>query len=156
MTPPDTKAEVIEQILSLVDDGKSLRQACKEIDFPRKTFEGWLEADEELSAQYARARENRAEKIFEEILTIADRPAPTTDSGATDSGDVQHRRLQIDARKWMLGKMSPKKYGDKIDLEHSGSVKTYSDFDLSKLSTEELVNLRRMREKAATDAPPEL
>lgn len=156
MTPPDTKAEVIEQILSLVDDGKSLRQACKEIDFPRKTFEGWLEADEELSAQYARARENRAEKIFEEILTIADRPAPTTDSGATDSGDVQHRRLQIDARRWMLGKMSPKKYGDKIDLEHSGSVKTYSDFDLSKLSTEELVNLRRMREKAATDAPPEL
>ena len=156
MTPPDTRAEVIEQILALVDDGKSLRQACKEIDFPRKTFEGWLEADEELSAQYARARENRAEKIFEEILTIADRPAPTTDSGATDSGDVQHRRLQIDARKWMLGKMSPKKYGDKIDLEHSGSVKTYSDFDLSKLSTEELVNLRRMREKAATDAPPEL
>ena len=156
MTPPDTRAEVIEQILALVDDGKSLRQACKEIDFPRKTFEGWLEADEELSAQYARARENRAEKIFEEILTIADRPAPTTDSGATDSGDVQHRRLQIDARRWMLGKMSPKKYGDKIDLEHSGSVKTYSDFDLSKLSTEELVNLRRMREKAATDAPPEL
>ena len=156
MTPPDTRAEVIEQILALVDDGKSLRQACKEIDFPRKTFEGWLEADEELSAQYARARENRAEKIFEEILTIADRPAPTTYSGATDSGDVQHRRLQIDARRWMLGKMSPKKYGDKIDLEHSGSVKTYSDFDLSKLSTEEIVNLRRMREKAATDAPPEL
>lgn len=163
MTPPDTKAEVIERILSLVDDGKSLRQACKEIDFPRKTFEGWLEADEELSAQYARARENRAEKIFEEILFIADNPQIGTTETIKEwgvevkTGDMtEHRRIQIDARKWMLGKMSPKKYGDKIDLEHSGSVKTSSDFDLSKLSTDELVNLRRMREKAATDAPPEL
>jgi len=152
MTPPDTKAEVIEQILSLVDDGKSLRQACKEIDFPRKTFEGWLEADEDLSAQYARARENRAEKIFEEILTIADRPAPTTDSGATDSGDVQHRRLQIDTRRWMLGKMSPKKYGDKVELAHSGEIKTHS-FDLSKLSDEELAAMTSIAEKATIAQP---
>ena len=151
-TTPEKRAEVIEKILSLVDDGKSLRQACKEIDFPRKTFEGWLEADEELSAQYARARENRAEKIFEEIITIADRPSPTTDSGATDSGDVQHRRLQIDARRWMLGKMSPKKYGDKVELSHSGEIKT-TGFDLSKLSDEELAAMTSIAEKA-TIAPP--
>ena len=53
---PDTREEVIEAILALVDDGKSLRQACKEIDFPRKTFEGWVDADEALAAQYERAR----------------------------------------------------------------------------------------------------
>ena len=26
---------------------------------------------------------------------------------------IEHRRLQIDARKWLIGKMAPKKYGDK-------------------------------------------
>lgn len=151
-TTPEKKAEVIEKVLSLVDDGKSLRQACAEINFERKTFEYWMANDDELASQYARARENRAEKIFEEIITIADRPSPTTDSGATDSGDVQHRRLQIDARRWMLGKMSPKKYGDKVELSHSGEIKT-TGFDLSKLSDEELAAMTSIAEKA-TIAPP--
>jgi terminase small subunit-like protein len=26
---------------------------------------------------------------------------------------IEHRRLQIDARKWMAGKLRPRKYGDK-------------------------------------------
>jgi len=29
---------------------------------------------------------------------------------------IEHRRLQVDARKWMLAKMLPKKYGDRTTL----------------------------------------
>lgn len=128
--PPDTRAEVIAAILSLVDDGKSLRSACKEIDFERKTFEGWIAADPELSSQYERARNNRAEKIFEEMLLIADTPQIGTVETAKEWGTevktadmIEHRRLQVDTRKWMLGKMAPKKYGDRVELEHSGEIK---------------------------------
>lgn len=156
---PDTREEVIEAILALVDDGKSLRQACKEIDFPRKTFEGWVDADEALAAQYERARANRADKLFEEILFIADTPQIGTIETIKEWGVevktadmVEHRRMQIDARRWMLGKMAPKKYGDRLDLEHSGAVKTSSDFDLSKLSPEDLIALRALQSKAAPDA----
>ena len=35
---------------------------------------------------------------------------------------MDRSRLQIDARKWLLSKMLPKKYGDKQQLEHSGSI----------------------------------
>ena len=28
--------------------------------------------------------------------------------------------LRIDARKWLSGKMAPKKYGDKQQIEHAG------------------------------------
>jgi hypothetical protein len=28
---------------------------------------------------------------------------------------IEHRRLQVDARKWILARMDPKKYGDKIE-----------------------------------------
>lgn len=157
---PDTREEVIEAILALVDDGKSLRQACKEIDFPRKTFEGWVDADEKLAAQYERARANRADKLFEEILFIADTPQIGTVETVKEWGvEVQtkdmidHRRLQIDSRRWMLGKMAPKRYGDRVELEHSGEVKTNHDFDLSKLSHEELTALRDIQSKAASDAP---
>ena len=27
---------------------------------------------------------------------------------------IEHRRLQVDARKWAAGKLAPKKYGDKL------------------------------------------
>ena len=33
---------------------------------------------------------------------------------------IQRDRLRVDARKWMLGKMQPKKYGDKLDVTSDG------------------------------------
>ena len=51
-----------------------------------------------------------------ETLAIADEPVGSTDSGATDSGAVQKQRLQVDTRKWLLSKLAPKRYGDKITL----------------------------------------
>lgn len=159
---PDTKTEVIAAILALVDDGKSLRQACKEIDFPRKTFEGWIDSDPDLAAQYGRARENRADKIFEEILVIQDEKpdsvvqlSPDGEGGSQriDPAFVTWQKNRIDARKWILGKMAPKKYGDRVELEHSGEIKTPAEADLSKLSIEDLVTLRAIQAKAAPDAP---
>lgn len=156
---PDEKTEIVLKVIELVDDGKSLRQACKEIGFPRKTVEGWINSDPDWIAQYTRARENRAEKIFDEILVIADTPQIGTVETIKEWGVevktcdmIEHRRLQIDARKWALGKMAPKKYGDRVELEHSGEVKTGGDFDLSKLSIQELAALRDLRSKATPDA----
>ena len=38
------------------------------------------------------------------------------DGVETTEGDmIEHRRLQVDARKWLAGKLAPKKYGDKTD-----------------------------------------
>ena len=33
---------------------------------------------------------------------------------------IEHRRLQIETRKWMLGRMAPKKYGDVQVHKHGG------------------------------------
>lgn len=159
---PDTKAEVIDAVLVLVDDGKSLRQACKEVDFERKTFEKWIAADPDLSSQYERARANRADKLFEEILSIADTVQVGTVETLKEWGVevkttdmIEHRRLQIDARKWMLGKMAPKKYGDKVELEHSGEIRAGKKVDLSKLSIEELRVMKDLRAKIAVDESPD-
>lgn len=88
----------------------------------------WL-ADERYALfreQYARAREAQADALFDEALHIADSPlegvkTKTTSDGKIEEsrGDmIEHRRLQVDTRKWMVAKLAPKKYGDKI--EHSG------------------------------------
>lgn len=32
-----------------------------------------------------------------------------------------HRQMRIDTRKWYLSKLAPKRYGDKIEIEHKGA-----------------------------------
>jgi len=122
--------------------GYSLRKSLSNgLNMPSSsTFYEWLESDEEKSKQYARACKIREEIKYEEILEIAD-----NDDGVyidefgnkrIDNGHIQKKRLQIDARKWQLSKENPKKYGDKIQQEHSGEIK---GLDLSSLSTQELI-----------------
>ena len=70
---------------------------------------------------------SRADVLFEEIVTIADTPVEGTKIKETPKGTVietgdmtDHRRLQIDARKWVVAKMQPKKYGDRLDVTSDG------------------------------------
>jgi len=107
------------------EEGKSLRKILLSKDMPTaETFYKWIDADENKTKQYVRATTARADVIFEEILEIADNPQQgesTTESEngifVTTSDMIQHRRLQVDSRKWMLGKMNPKKYSDKIQVD---------------------------------------
>jgi len=125
----EEKEEIIKKVLSSIESGLSLRKAILELNIvSRDTFNEWLKEDKNISDQYARACEQRADTIFEEILDIADETSK--DTIYTDKGEIpnsewmQRSRLRVDARKWMLGKMNPKKYGDKIQTEHSGEVTT--------------------------------
>ena len=64
-----------------------------------------------FSAQYARARDAQMDAMAEDILLIADEE---------NAEDTQRAKLRIDTRKWLMSKMAPKKYGDKVMNEHSG------------------------------------
>lgn len=72
----------------------------------------WLLKNESFCEKYARAREFQAEPHLEDILEIAD---------ATDI-DPNDKRVRIDARKWAMSKLAAKKYGDRIETVHSGTV----------------------------------
>jgi hypothetical protein len=115
-------------ILERIENGDSLRKALSLIQISSQTFYKWIENDESKSKRYARACELRADSIFEDILDIAD--DSSQDVTKVDIGDgvevekvnseiVQRSRLRVDARKWILAKMNPKKYGDKLDIDHS-------------------------------------
>lgn len=117
--------EVFTCILERIMAGESLKQICESEGTPaRSTVHKWLADDAALADRYARACEVRADHIFDEILHIADTPVSgvkikTDGEGKTETteGDmIEHRRLQVDARKWALARMQPKKYGDKLAL----------------------------------------
>ena len=64
-------------------------------------------------------------------------------SERVDTGAIQNKRVKIDAYKWRISKLNPKKYGDKLHLDHSsedGSI-NQSAIDLSKLSPETLAKV---------------
>jgi hypothetical protein len=110
--------------------GRSLRSVLRDEDMPHSdTFYIWVNSDRLKTVQYAQACEKRAEKIFEEMLSIADDSTNDTMYIETKGGkeiEVEDKewtnrsRLRIDTRKWMLSKMMPKKYGDKLDITTDG------------------------------------
>lgn len=120
--------EIADVICERIANGESLKAICAEDGMPSQSMVfRWLAdpAKEEFRERYARARESQADALFDEILSIADTPVmgektKTDADGNTEvmTGDmIEHRKLQIDARKWLAGKLRPKKYGDKLELE---------------------------------------
>ena len=108
------------------EEGKSIRKVLLQEDMPKsEVFYKWLDEDEEKSKQYARACSKRADVIFEEIVTIADKQGKdviVTEDGKeiTNHNVVNRSRLMVDARKWVVSKMNPRKYGDKVDITSGG------------------------------------
>lgn len=130
--PSDYSNAMADAICERISDGQSLRSICEADEFPHKaTVFRWLAENEAFRDQYARARDTQAEVLFDEMITIADTPmlGQKTKIGSdgkseTTEGDmIEHRRLQIEARKWVLGRMAPKKYGDKVTNVHEGGDK---------------------------------
>lgn len=104
---PERAAEICQRIA----DGKSLKTISAEEGMPDDyTILRWLDRNGEFRVQYARARDRRVEKMAEEILSISDDP----------NEDPQSRRVRVDARKWLMSKWAPKKYGDKLEVEQTG------------------------------------
>ena len=58
--------------------------------------------------------------MFEEIIEIADESENDKVNGVLNSEAIQRSKLRVDARKWALSKMNPKKYGDSTTLKHEG------------------------------------
>lgn len=126
--------ELADSILAGLAEGKSLRAVCREPNMPSpSTVLEWAEKHPEFGEQYTRTRARSYLLLAEEIIDISDEETTTVRHGddevtvAFDATAVARNRLRVDTRKWMLSKMLPKVYGDKLDLNHSGRVAIAKD-----------------------------
>lgn len=115
--------ELIATICSRIAQGESMNRISKDDSMPAlATMFRWMgEPDKKVFREkYDVAMQQRAEFLFEEMLDIADETARDTITG--ENGDrantewISRSKLRVDTRKWMLAKMVPKKYGDKVAL----------------------------------------
>lgn len=114
-----------DYICSEIASGRSLRSVCRDKGMPAdSSIFKWLSIHESFAEQYARAMEARTNALAEEILDIADEGASDTYTDAngierTNNEVIARSKLKVDTRKWLMSKMAPKKYGDKLDLNAS-------------------------------------
>lgn len=123
--------EIAETICARLMSGESLREICREDGFPDIATVGrWLHRHDEFRTQYAQAREAQAEVLADEVLEIADdgrndwmERHGKDDAGWQANGEhIQRSKLRYEARRWYAAKLAPKKFGEKVETEHSGGV----------------------------------
>jgi hypothetical protein len=105
--------ELAEEICDRLAEGESLRSIVKDWYMPcHKTIYRWIDENPAFGARYAKARERQAHALAERAAAMA--------AGTFEGTDPAFARLQLDALKWMTGKLAPKHYGDKVDVSVGG------------------------------------
>lgn len=109
--PSSYSQEMAEAICARLAQGEPLSAICDSEAMPGlSTVYQWLAAFPSFAELYARAREDQADTMADQIVKIADEK----------DEDPQRQRLRVDARKWAASKLKPKKYGERI--EHGGEI----------------------------------
>jgi hypothetical protein len=123
--------EIAETILERLEDGEGLIAICRDDGMPSDgAVRHWVETDYQgFAARYAQARARGVERLADEILELSDdgsRDVKVLPDGReiVDYEVVARSRLRVDSRKWLLSKLLPKQYGDRVDLNHSGEIST--------------------------------
>ncbi len=125
--------ELATTICQRIANGETFRDLDKDPKMPSvDTMIRWLTDNKhkDFSEQYKHARAVQAEKMFDELLEIADdgsNDLMTVKKGNNEyemeNKEVTNRsRLRVDTRKWYLSKVLPKKYGEKLDVTSDGKA----------------------------------
>jgi hypothetical protein len=105
------RASVIEAVLSAMRSGASMNMACKLAQVSRSAFFEWIDEDPILADNYASARAHLLDIQAEQLEEISDQAV-----AAETAIEVAGLRLKSDNRKWLLSKLAPRKYGEKIAI----------------------------------------
>lgn len=111
------------EICERLANGEALKTICADKHLPEEsTVRNWALTDAHgFFARYMRAREAQALRWADEIVEISD--DGTNDFMEIKEGaevvnheHIARSRLRVDTRKWLLSKLLPKQFGDKVTL----------------------------------------
>ena len=114
---PKVKDEALANYIfeQMIDEAKSLRKICQELETKPSTISLWLRKD--FRDQYQDAQEERAERLADDLMEETNIEL-TGDRG--DNALIQKARLRVETAKWISSKLKPRKFGDR--LQHAGDT----------------------------------
>ena len=142
--------ELAVELCDRIAQGEGLEEICRDPRFPsERSIRRWMADQPTFRLAYSRAREAQMDKWSDDVIKISDEMTASTivrtdKEGreievVTDPTAVQAAKLRIDTRLRLMSKLAPKTYGDKVDVNVSGSI------EVSTLSDEELESRTRAR-----------
>lgn len=124
--------EVADQICERLARGETLRGICRGEGMPSaSSMLRWVEKDfDGLAERYADARARQIEHWADELLDISDdgsndwmeRNQADNPGWQLNGEHVQRSRLRSDNRKWLLSKLKPEKYGDRLETKNTTTL----------------------------------
>lgn len=154
-----TNPESMGEFCAYICQGGHMAGFCKERGLAYQTLSDWIYKDSDRAGMYARSREERADALADEIVSISDEQEVKANYNgeevtlALDATAVARNRLRVDARKWAAAKLKPRVYGDKVTQEHTGAgggAIQLTAVNLKGLSDAELEQMKILMDKAAT------
>ena len=132
-----------DRVCELMVEGLSLRKICEMSSMPsRQSIFNWLQNNEEFREKYEIARLMQVECWTHEIIEIADDTSGDfviNERGerVVDHENINRARLKIDARKWLMSKLHPQRYGDRVtaDVTVRREVRELSDGELLQIAS---------------------
>ena len=145
--PTKYTEELCSEICTRITNGESLRNICRDAGMPTlDTIYRWIGRYPSFSEQYARARDEQADTLADEIQALSDEAPPMVlgkYGEVIDTGWLQWQKQRIDARKWVASKLKPKKYGDRVSLagDAENPLQTSVQVEASELFSSILQNM---------------
>ena len=133
-------------ICKRISEGESLRAICRDPDMPSEgTVRGWAREDRDgFGSRYRLARELQLDHWADVIIDIAD-------EGDRDPRD---RQVRIEARKWVMSKLGPRRYGDRLlvagEAENPLRV-LHEQVSVERLSSDQLDSLQAFTQAMLTN-----
>lgn len=120
-----------KEICARLSVAEPLTVICQSEHMPHDdTVRLWQKSRPEFAQDIARAREAGWDKLAKECLEIAD--ATENDTVMVGAGEhereaantewISRSKLRVETRLKLLAKWDPKRYGEKIQQEHSGEI----------------------------------
>lgn len=129
--PTKFSGAVANEICDRIANGEPLAVICRDDHMPAaRTVYDWMESKPEFSAAIARAREAGFDQIAADCLEIADDTGRDTkitrgegpEREVPDHEWISRSKLRVETRLKLLAKWDPKRYGDRVALDHGGKV----------------------------------
>lgn len=108
---------ILAAVIDRVAAGEYVEDICAEEGMPgQSTLWDWINADDAIRDQWARARARSAVVEERRVAALA---------AKVEAGELapEAARVAINARQWLAKIRDPRSYGDKLDVEHRGTIK---------------------------------
>jgi len=116
--------KLADRILDAVCEGASLTEASAACGVPRQTVRSWLDREAAFSSAFDAAKLVRVEALADQINILANSAQQVAEDAAKNGGNpnaaVAALKVQIESIRWLISKLAPKTYGDRIVQEHTG------------------------------------